>query len=277
MGNAELVRQLLADLHKLFRLRDGVKQRVFGPVVEVLGQTVSGAHVRELVLFTQRFKIALEDTRCRVRDHVRVQRVGAQRRLKRLVVFRERTFRHLIDSEQTPHPFRLHDKRPDVAAWCGSAVVRNIHAAPFRTVPLQQLTLRIPRVALRVSGRAVIEDTAVERPRPCPAQRIAQTRRVGVIAVGHLVAFRRPATGKDPAAAGGGAVVTQVREGTELIAFLRQHGAGGRVDNVRQRLTVALHRHFFRRWVFRRRVVPGHVQHRLRVRAAFSRIHLTQA
>ena len=51
MGNAELVRQLLADLHKLFRLRDGVKQRVLGPVVEVFGQTVSGAHVRELVFY----------------------------------------------------------------------------------------------------------------------------------------------------------------------------------------------------------------------------------
>ncbi|VAL71159.1 Uncharacterised protein [Enterobacter kobei] len=137
MGNAEFVRQLLADLHKLFRLRDGIQQRVLGPVVEVLGQTVSGADIRELVLFTQRFKIALEDTGCRVRDHVRVQRVSTQRRLKRLVVFRERTFRHLIDSKQAPHPFRLHDKRPDIAAWCGSAVVRNIHAAPFRAVPLQ--------------------------------------------------------------------------------------------------------------------------------------------
>ena len=201
MGDAELARQLLADLHELFWLRDGVKQRVLGPVVEVLGQTVGGTHVRELVLFTQRFEIALKDTGCRVRDHVRVQRVGTQRRLKGLVVFRERTFRHLIDSKQASHPLRLHDKRPNVAARCGSAVVRNIHAAPFRTVPLQKLTLRIPRVALRVSGCAVIEDAAVERPRPCPAQRIAKARRVGVIAVGHLVAFWRPATGEDPAAA----------------------------------------------------------------------------
>ncbi|VAL71160.1 Uncharacterised protein [Enterobacter kobei] len=201
MGDAELVRQLLADLHKLLRLRDGVKQRVLGPVVEVLGQTIGGAHVRELVFFTQRFKVALEDTRCRVRDHVRVQRVSAQRRLKRLVVFRERPFCHLINGKQTSHPFRLHDKRSDIAAWCGSAVVRNIHAAPFRAVPLQKLTLRIPRVALRVSGGTVIEDATVKRPRPRPAQRIAEARRVGVVAVGHLVAFRRPATSEDPTAA----------------------------------------------------------------------------
>src|SRR5690606_25958403 len=105
------------------------------------------------------------------------------------------------DGKQASHPFRLHDKRPDIAAWCGSAVVRNIHAAPFRAVPFQQLTLRIPRVTLRVSGGTVIENAAVQRPCPSPAQRIAKARWVSVIAVGHLVAFRRPATGKDPATA----------------------------------------------------------------------------
>jgi hypothetical protein len=120
MGNAELVRQLLADLHKLFRLRDGVKQRVLGPVVEVLGQTVSGAHVRELVFFTQRSKSPLKIRAAGLETTFGCSGL-AQRRLKRLVVFRERTFRHLIDSKQTSHPFRLHDKRPNIAA--GAAVL----------------------------------------------------------------------------------------------------------------------------------------------------------
>ena len=174
MADAEFIRQFFTDLHKLLRLRDGVKQRVLGPVVEVLSQAISGADVREFLRFAHLLEIAFEDASGRVRDHVRVQRVSPERRFKRLVVFRERSFRHLIDSEQTAHPFRLHDKRTDVAARRSGAVVRNIHAAPFRAVPLQQLTLRIPRFTLRVRGGAVIQDAAVERPCPCPAQRIAE-------------------------------------------------------------------------------------------------------
>ena len=50
MGNAEFVRQLSRRSPELFRLRDGIQQRVLGPVVEVLGQTVKGVLIRELVL-----------------------------------------------------------------------------------------------------------------------------------------------------------------------------------------------------------------------------------
>ena len=46
--DAFLLRQLLADFHELLRLRDGVQPRVLGPVVEVLGQTIGGADVRNL-------------------------------------------------------------------------------------------------------------------------------------------------------------------------------------------------------------------------------------
>ncbi|CNT86823.1 Uncharacterised protein [Salmonella enterica subsp. enterica serovar Bovismorbificans] len=137
MRDTELIRQLLANFHKLFRLGDSVKQRVLGPVVEVLGQTVSGSDIRELIRFTQRVGIVFKDTGGRVRDNVRVQRVSAQRRFKRLVVFRERPFRHLIDSKQAAHPFRLHDKRSDVAAGRGGAVVRNIPSGPFSAFPFQ--------------------------------------------------------------------------------------------------------------------------------------------
>ena len=66
VADAELIGQLLTNLHELFRLCDGVKQRMLGPVVEVLGQTVGGTDVRELVRFTQRFPIAFKDTGGRV-------------------------------------------------------------------------------------------------------------------------------------------------------------------------------------------------------------------
>ena len=51
VGDAFRLRQRLADLHKLFRLRDGVKPRVLGPGVEMLGQAIGRPYVRELVLF----------------------------------------------------------------------------------------------------------------------------------------------------------------------------------------------------------------------------------
>ncbi len=62
MRDTELIRQLLANFHKLFRLGDSVKQRVLGPVVEVLGQTVSSSDIRELIRFTQRVGIVFKDT-----------------------------------------------------------------------------------------------------------------------------------------------------------------------------------------------------------------------
>ena len=191
-------------------------------------------------------------------------------------MFRERTFRHLIESKQTTHAFGLHDERPDVGARCGGTVVRNVHAAPFCAVPFQQLAFRIPWFSLWVRRGAVIQNAAVERPCPGPAQRITQPGRVGVIATCHLVTFRRPAAGEDPATAGGGAIIAQLREGAELLAFLHKHCAGGRIGNIRQRLAVALHRHLFRSGLVRRGVVPGHIQHRLRRRTTVFSVHFPQ-
>ena len=245
LGNAKFIRQRLPDFHKLLWLQNRVQQRVFGPVVEVLGQTIGGSDIRELIGFTQCFGVVFKDSRSRVRDNVWMQRVSSQRRFKRLVVFRERTFRHLIEGKQTPHAFLLHDKRPDAAARRRCAVVRNIPAGPLSAVPFQQLTLRIPRVTLRICGGAVIQNAAVKRPCPCPAQRVTEARRIGVITTRHLVAFRRPATGENPAATGGCTVIAQLGERTKLLAFLDDNRTGCRIGNIGQRLTVALHRHFF--------------------------------
>lgn len=51
---------------------------------------------------------------------------------------------------------------------------------------------------------------------------------------------------QNPTAAGSGAVVTQLGERAKLLAFLNDDCTCCRVDNVGQRFTVALHRHFFR-------------------------------
>ena len=61
------------------------------------------------------------------------------------------------------------------------------------------------------------------------------------------------------------------------MAFLDDHRAGCRVGDIRQRFTVAFHRHFFRCRLVWRGVVPRHVEHRLRRRATLFGIHLTQA
>ena len=66
MGDAELVRQLLADLHKLFRLRDGVKQRLrlrFGEGAKLLqpltkAREAHGHHGRGLRRGRQGAKVA---------------------------------------------------------------------------------------------------------------------------------------------------------------------------------------------------------------------------
>ena len=51
VGNAFRLRQPFADFHKLFRLGDGVEPRMLGPGMEMLGQAIGRADVRELIFF----------------------------------------------------------------------------------------------------------------------------------------------------------------------------------------------------------------------------------
>ena len=173
-----------------------------------------------------------------------MQRVSAERRFHRLVVFREWPFCQLVERKQATQPFRLHDKRPGIAARRGGVVVRDIIPCPLRAVPLDQHAFWIPRLAVHVGGGAVIQHAAVQRPRPGPAQRIAQPGRVGVIAVRHLVTLLRPAAGVDPAGRCRGTVITQQREAVQQLAFFRHQAAVG-IINIRQRNAVVLFRHFF--------------------------------
>ncbi|MNT03157.1 hypothetical protein D3C72_1376770 [compost metagenome] len=101
-----------------------------------------------------------------------MQRVGAQRRFHRLVVFRERTFRQFVEGEQTAQTFWLHDERPGFTARRRGVEVRDIVPRPLRAVPLDQTAFRVPRLAVDIRRRAVVEHASVERPRPCPAQRV---------------------------------------------------------------------------------------------------------
>src|SRR5690606_11048782 len=74
VGNAFRFRQLFAYLLRLFRLRDGIQQRVLGSGVEMLGQAVGRSDIWELVLFAQTQHVVLVNTHNRAGDHVRVQR-----------------------------------------------------------------------------------------------------------------------------------------------------------------------------------------------------------
>ncbi len=71
-----------------------------------------------------------------------MQRIVVERRLERLVVLRERAFRHLVDGEETRHAFRVHDER--IHAFLGRRVgleVRHVRAGPF-AVPFHAISLR---------------------------------------------------------------------------------------------------------------------------------------
>ncbi|CSW53355.1 Uncharacterised protein [Shigella sonnei] len=204
-----------------------------------------------------------------------MQRVSAQRRFNRLVVFRERTFRHFVDGKQASHPFRLHDKRPGWRTRCGIAEVRNIVTRPLAAVPLDQHPFRIPRFTIDIRRSTVVEHATVERPRPGPSQRIPQTGWVGVIAVSHLVALLCPATGVDPARRCGCTVITQMRKATQQLTFLRnQHAIS--VIEIFQRIAVILFRHFVRLRFVRLLVVPAHLHQRFYAFTTFGLVQLAQ-
>ncbi|CQR23113.1 Uncharacterised protein [Yersinia enterocolitica] len=135
--NALFRRQFFANFHKLFWLSDSIEQRMLSPVVEMFCQTISGADIRELLMRTHCSQVIFKDARCWVGYHIRMQWVSAQWRFEWLIVFREWPFCHFVDGKQTPHAFRLHNERPDITTRRGSAVIWNIDAAPFGTIPLQ--------------------------------------------------------------------------------------------------------------------------------------------
>ncbi len=117
-------------------------------------------------------------------------------------------------------------------------------------VPPHQGLALAPRLAVRVGGRAVVQDAPVGRPGPAPLGRDPVLLAAG-LAARRLVLPVGVHAAVDPAAAGGGAVVLELRVGGQRLAVgvpavdLGEHRLGGRLG---QR---PLHR-----------VIPGEVQHR---------------
>jgi hypothetical protein len=141
--------------------------------------------MRELVRRTDLCAIAGEHAGGRVVQRqclAGAERVAAQRRVERLVVLRERALGHAGLGEEAGDAFRVHDERAHAAGGIFVGLeVRHVHAAPVLAVPGQQRAARIERLAGHVARRAVVHHAAVGRPRPGPAQRVADAGGVAVV------------------------------------------------------------------------------------------------
>ncbi|ABA52345.1 hypothetical protein BURPS1710b_A0731 [Burkholderia pseudomallei 1710b] len=280
--DADLLREILADLDELLRLDDRVQPRMLRPVMEVLGQAIGRRDMRELVDLAERRAIVREHAGGRVVQRARVarmQRVRGERRLERLVVLGERAFVHPGAREKACDALRVHDERAHAGLGrLVELVVGNVRARPRLAVPADQLAARIERLAVHVARRAVVQDPPVRRPRPRPVQRLADARRVRVVAPRHLVARLRPRAAEDPAAARGRAVVLQLREAGELLALLHERlRRVFRIRQIRERTAVELHRELFGRRAFRVRVRPAQVDDRVGILAAVLAVHVAHA
>ena len=92
-----------------------------------------------------------------------------------------------------------------------------------------------------------------------------------------MIALLRPGAGKNPAAAGGGAVVLELGEAVQLLAFLQDDlGLVLGIGQVGQSLAVILHRQFLGRRREGNLVVPGKVQDRVGKGAALLPVQLPQ-
>ncbi|CAE6848227.1 hypothetical protein R69658_07031 [Paraburkholderia aspalathi] len=280
--HAHFLRQIFADLHELLRLHNRVQTRVLGPVVEMLGQTIRGGRMREILMRAEGGPIVREHARRRTADDrlvIRMQRVIAERRFKRFVVLGEWPFHQTVAREEARHALRIHDERIHaVFRRLIHLEVGNVGTAPRLAVPRDQLARGVERFAAGVAGSAVVQNPPVRRPRPCPVQRIAYAGRVRVVATAHLVARLSPRTAENPATARSTAVVAKLREARQLLAFLREHlGFVGSVGHIGEGLAVELHGDFFRRRAFRIGVRPAHVENRIGILAAVLLISPTNA
>ncbi len=135
----------------------------------------------------------------------------------------------------------------------------------------------IPGIAHLIHGCTVVQNAPVGRPGPGPAGSIAQAR-IGIVPIGHLVAFLRPGAGKYPAVALRGAVIAQLREVVQQLA-LAQDLLAVVVEHVSQRIAIGLFGHFFGMrevWVVISIGVPGHAQNLLGTGTAFLFVQATQ-
>ncbi len=105
----------------------------------MLCEAVSRAHVRKLLLLTHAQRIFFIQTRRRVRDHIRVQRVSAQRRFHRLVVFRNGPSAILSIANRRPSPSgcMINGLVLPGAALLKSGISFPVHFAPFHWISIR--------------------------------------------------------------------------------------------------------------------------------------------
>ena len=200
------------------------------------------------------------------------------RGLEGLVVLGEGPFRHLVQGEEAAYSLGLHDEGLHSFAWGGIGLeVRHIGAGPLGAVPPDHLAVRVPGLAGGVAGGAVVQDPPVGGPGERPVDGVAEAGGVGVVPPGHHVALLGVGARKEPAAAGGRAVVPELSVAIQLVTLL--HDDLGRVfgvGQVFQGLAVVLLRQFLRRGGVGNFVGPGELQDRIGEGAPFLLVQLPQ-
>ncbi len=263
----------LVELDERLGLEHRQRTHVLRPEVEVLGEPVRRGGVRELLRPCRAPRGP--SCRCAPRGSRRPSRgtAFADRRLERLVVLGERAVRHLVRAEQPAHALRVHDERlRSSSGWRVRPDVGDVVADPLRPGPPDQLPLRVPGLAGRIAGGAVVEDAAVRRPREAPARVDPEAARVRRVAPRDQVAGLRERPAEEPVPARGGAVVLQVAERRELLALLGERlRLVLRIRDVGERLAVVLAGELLGRRLGRDLVVPGEVQDRIGERPALLR------
>ncbi|MNM72826.1 hypothetical protein D3C81_845280 [compost metagenome] len=205
-----------------------------------------------------------------------MHRVDTDGRLERLIVFRERPFVHLVEGEETRHPFGVHDERVHSGfRRCIGFVVGHVGAGPHLAVPPHQPFVRVPRFALGVTRGAVVENPSVHRPGPGPAQVLLHAERIAVVTPGHQVALLGPAAAEDPATGRRAAIVLELGEAGQLLTGL-DHRARG-VGDIGDGVAVEFPGQLFRRGIIRYFVGPVELEDRLGPGTAVGLITLAQA
>src|SRR5208337_5247626 len=113
----------------------------------------------------------------------------------------------------------VHDEGANLIRLRGRRDVGHVVAAPFGSIPLDELARWIPRLALKVGRRAVVQNAPVGRPGERPFEIGPGVVWVARIAAGHVVARLVEAAGINPAAACRRAVVAQLPEASHLFAL----------------------------------------------------------
>src|SRR5690606_37065082 len=146
-------------------------------------------------------------------------------------------------------------------------------AGPAFAVPPDEGLVRRPRRSVWSRRCAVIEHPAIHRPSPGPADGVAGSVGVRVVATRHHVAFLGPRARVDPAATGSAAIGAQFAEVLQLLTLATNYLAVF-IGQVLQRPTVVLHRQLGGGGEVGPLVVPAQVEDRIREGAALILIQL---